>query len=127
VHDAELLRRVEDLLAAYDEPRPYFDQPTAQLANTPASLAVTPADASQRPGSLVAGRYKLLEAIGEGGMGTVSVAEQTSPVRRKVALKMVKLGMDSRQVLARFDAERQALALMDHPNTRIKRESSIAI
>jgi serine/threonine protein kinase/WD40 repeat protein len=115
-NDAELLRRVEVLLAAYDEPKPFFDQPTAQLAVLPASAPLQPSDAGQRPGSVVAGRYKLLEAIGEGGMGTVWVAEQTSPVRRKVALKLVKPGMDSRQVLARFDAERQALALMDHPN-----------
>src|SRR5262245_48472341 len=67
-------------------------------------------------GTLVAGRYKLLEKIGEGGMGAVWAAEQTQPVRRKVAIKLVKAGMDSRTVLARFDAERQALALMDHPN-----------
>jgi WD40 repeat protein/serine/threonine protein kinase len=65
---------------------------------------------------VVAGRYKLLEQIGEGGMGTVWVAEQTQPVRRKVALKLIKAGMDSKTVLARFEAERQALALMDHPN-----------
>src|SRR5262249_11102924 len=67
-------------------------------------------------GTLLDGRYKLLEVIGEGGMGTVYLAEQTEPVRRKVALKLVKVGMDLRQVLARFEAERQALALMDHPN-----------
>ncbi len=72
--------------------------------------------ASEQPGTIVAGRYKLLQAIGEGGMGTVWVAEQTQPVRRKVALKLIKAGMDSRSVLARFDAERQALAMMDHPN-----------
>src|SRR5205823_10068950 len=70
----------------------------------------------ERPGIIIAGRYKLLEQIGEGGMGTVWVAEQTEPVKRKVALKLIKPGMDSRQVLARFEAERQALALMDHPN-----------
>jgi serine/threonine-protein kinase len=64
----------------------------------------------------VIGRYKLLEPIGEGGYGTVFMAEQTSPVHRKVALKIVKAGMDTRQVIARFEAERQALALMDHPN-----------
>jgi len=62
------------------------------------------------------GRYKLLEALGEGGCGAVWLAEQREPVRRKVALKIIKLGMDSRQVVARFEAERQALALMDHPN-----------
>ena len=67
-------------------------------------------------GTVIAGRYKLLEEIGEGGMGTVFVAEQTAPVRRKVALKLIKAGMDSRSVLARFEAERQALALMDHSN-----------
>src|SRR5262245_26954541 len=67
-------------------------------------------------GPAIAGRYKLLEAIGEGGMGAVWMAEQTEPVRRQVALKLIKAGMDSRQVLARFEAERQALALMDHPN-----------
>jgi serine/threonine protein kinase len=67
-------------------------------------------------GTLIGGRYKLLEEIGEGGMGTVWVAEQTQPVRRKVALKLIKAGMDSKSVLARFEAERQALALMDHPN-----------
>lgn len=68
------------------------------------------------PGVVIAGRYKLLEQIGEGGMGTVWVAEQSQPVKRKVALKLIKAGMDSRSVLARFEAERQALALMDHPN-----------
>ncbi len=67
-------------------------------------------------GTLVAGRYKLLQKVGEGGMGAVWAAEQTQPVRRKVAIKLVKPGMDSRAVLARFEAERQALALMDHPH-----------
>src|SRR6201993_4955267 len=67
-------------------------------------------------GTVIAGRYKLLEQIGEGGMGTVWVAEQIEPVKRKVALKLIKAGMDSKSVLARFEAERQALALMDHPN-----------
>ena len=62
------------------------------------------------------GRYKLLEKIGEGGCGEVFVAEQSEPVRRRVALKVIKLGMDTRQVVARFEAERQALAMMDHPN-----------
>ena len=62
------------------------------------------------------GPYKLVEEIGEGGMGAVYLAQQTEPVKRLVALKVIKAGMDSRQVLARFEAERQALALMDHPN-----------
>ena len=70
----------------------------------------------ERPGIVIAGRYKLLEQLGEGGMGTVWVAEQIQPVRRKVALKVIKPGMDSRIVLSRFEQERQALALMDHPN-----------
>ena len=67
-------------------------------------------------GQVIAGRYTLLEVLGEGGMGTVYRADQTQPVKRQVALKLIKIGMDSRAVLARFDAERQALALMDHPN-----------
>jgi serine/threonine protein kinase len=70
---------------------------------------------AESPGAQV-GRYKLLEQIGEGGMGVVYVAEQTEPVRRRVALKIIKPGMDTRQVIARFEAERQALAMMDHPN-----------
>src|SRR5204863_9102097 len=70
---------------------------------------------TEQPGTVI-GPYKLLQQIGEGGMGTVFMAEQTQPVHRKVALKVVKPGMDSRQVIARFEAERQALALMDHVN-----------
>ena len=68
------------------------------------------------PRTVIAGRYTLVEVIGEGGMGSVYRAEQTEPVKRQVALKLIKGGTDSRAVLARFDAERQALALMDHPN-----------
>src|ERR671932_22344 len=70
---------------------------------------------TERPGAVI-GPYKLLEQIGEGGFGVVFLAEQTKPVRRRVALKVLKPGMDSKQVVARFEAERQALALMDHPN-----------
>ncbi len=70
---------------------------------------------TEKPGDRI-GRYKLLEQIGEGGCGVVYVAEQEQPVRRRVALKVIKLGMDTKQVIARFEAERQALALMDHPN-----------
>ena len=71
--------------------------------------------ASEKAGDWI-GRYKLVEQIGEGGMGSVWMAEQQEPVRRRVALKVIKLGMDTKQVMARFEAERQALALMDHPN-----------
>src|SRR5204863_4458566 len=83
------------------------------LKNT---LAVPPVTLlTEKPGDRI-GRYKLLEQIGEGGCGVVYVAEQEEPVRRRVALKVIKLGMDTRQVVARFEAERQVLALMDHPN-----------
>ena len=70
---------------------------------------------TEKPGDRI-GRYKLLEQIGEGGCGVVYMAEQQEPVRRRVALKVIKLGMDTKQVIARFEAERQALAMMDHPN-----------
>src|SRR5262249_41871680 len=71
--------------------------------------------APESPGTVI-GPYKLLEPIGEGGMGTVWMAQQTAPIKRLVAVKLIKAGMDSKQVIARFEAERQALALMDHPN-----------
>ena len=80
------------------------------LSGTAPTVVVT-----EKPGDRI-GRYKLLEQIGEGGYGIVFMAEQAEPIRRRVALKVVKLGMDTRQVIARFEAERQALALMDHPN-----------
>ena len=70
---------------------------------------------AEKPGDRI-GRYKLLQQIGEGGCGVVYLAEQLHPVRRRVAVKIIKLGMDTKQVIARFEAERQALALMDHPN-----------
>jgi len=94
---------------------------TGDLGSGGADLSFAGAPQADRPGDsgtgqVIAGRYTLLEALGEGGMGTVYLAEQTAPVRRMVALKLIKIGMDSRAVLARFDAERQALALMDHPN-----------
>src|SRR5438552_17813903 len=77
-------------------------------------VAPPPEPAGERNGDFI-GRYKLLEKIGEGGMGSVWIAEQRQELHRKVALKVIKLGMDTKQVIARFEAERQALALMDHP------------
>ncbi len=109
--NAELYARVVKLVSAYEGGERLLESPTNAFAAT-----IMASKSGHQPGQVIAGRYKLLESIGEGGMGTVWVAEQTQPVRRKVALKLVKPGMDSKQVLARFDAERQALALMDHPN-----------
>jgi eukaryotic-like serine/threonine-protein kinase len=115
--DAELRQRLAILLQAHAASGSFLDQPAATGDFVAAGPSVTgPAPPTVDAGTVVAGRYKLLEPIGEGGMGAVWVAEQTQPVRRKVALKLIKPGMDSKQVLARFEAERQALALMDHPN-----------
>jgi len=107
--DVELRQRVEQLLSAHDEPGSAYPPPATR--NTEPC-----AGSFEGVGSVVAERYKLLQQIGEGGMGTVFMAEQTQPVKRRVALKLVKAGLASRTVLARFEAERQALALMDHPN-----------
>jgi len=109
VGDADLRRCVEKLLSAQPKVGDFMQAPADGLPQT----TETPAD--ERPGTVI-GPYKLLHDIGEGGMGTVWMAEQSEPVKRRVALKVIKPGMDSRQVLARFEAERQALALMDHPN-----------
>ncbi|QEH32771.1 Serine/threonine-protein kinase PknB [Aquisphaera giovannonii] len=119
--DAELRRRLDVLLQAHDNPGGFLEGPAAGLGETAeASAAAGVAEArALPPAEEVGGRigpYRLLQAIGEGGMGSVFMAEQTAPVKRLVALKVIKAGMDSRQVLARFEAERQALALMDHPN-----------
>src|SRR5256714_1616039 len=105
-------------------PASVLDRPLAEVARAESGTdagdnrAPSTVDASAPPESAgtVIGPYKLLQQIGEGGMGTVYMAEQTRPVQRKVALKVIKAGMDSRQVIARFEAERQALALMDHVN-----------
>jgi serine/threonine protein kinase len=105
--DAELRSRVEALLRADRDAGDFLGEPVL-----PPTLTF---DSPEVPGTSI-GPYKLMEQIGEGGMGVVYVAEQTTPVRRKVALKVIKPGMDTRQVLARFEAERQALAMMDHPN-----------
>jgi WD40 repeat protein/serine/threonine protein kinase len=101
--------RVDALMQAFGDAGSFLNQAAAGALLT---LDQTP---SERPGTLI-GPYKLLEQIGEGGMGVVYVAEQTEPVRRRVALKIIKPGMDTGQVIARFEAERQALAMMDHPN-----------
>ncbi|MDX2035252.1 MAG: protein kinase [Isosphaeraceae bacterium] len=106
--DPGLRERIAILLRAHDEPGSFLGNP----ASMPGGIEP---EAGEGPGSLI-GPYKLLELIGEGGMGSVYMAEQSAPVRRMVAVKVIKPGMDSRQVLARFEAERQALALMDHPN-----------
>src|SRR5207253_4349403 len=101
--------RVLELLRVYDQERSFLESsPVAHGA----TIDEPPAE---RPGTVI-GPYKLLQQIGEGGMGTVFMAEQTHPVQRKVALKIIKSGVDSKQVIARFDAERQALAMMDHVN-----------
>jgi serine/threonine protein kinase/tetratricopeptide (TPR) repeat protein len=111
--DRPLRQQVEALLeaAAGDESKERGHEPDEVSQGATVESTVEP---SRR--SVIGGRYKLLEPVGEGGMGTVWLAEQTEPVKRKVALKLIKAGMDSQQVLARFQAERQALAMMDHPN-----------
>jgi serine/threonine protein kinase len=108
--DKALRIEVEELLQAHAEGE-FLEQPAAPLPGRfePDALVDT------APGTLI-GRYKLLEKLGEGGCGSVYLAEQQEPIRRRVALKLIKLGMDTREVIARFEAERQALALMDHPN-----------
>lgn len=135
--DAKLRQRVEALLRAHEEVDDFLPEKPAAGARTAMSAAApnssnasespdtrtvfsSAADEAvrapmERPGTVI-GRYKLLEQIGEGGCGVVYMAEQEEPVRRRVALKVIKLGMDTREVIARFEAEQQALALMDHPN-----------
>jgi len=111
--DATLRQRLEALLAAHEQP----DAALATAApNVKATMKLEFADAPDEAVGQTLGRYKLMERLGEGGYGVVYVAEQTQPVRRRVALKVIKLGMDTKQVVARFEAERQALAMMDHPN-----------
>jgi serine/threonine protein kinase len=119
--DAGLRRRVEALLKAYGDAGSFLQHPEAREggdSDPPRGPHGEPRDsptAGEGPGARI-GPYKLLQQIGEGGMGIVYMAEQEQPVRRRVALKIIKPGMDSKQVIARFEAERQALALMDHTN-----------
>src|SRR5262245_5947555 len=122
--DGAQRQRIEKLLAAHPEAGNFLENPAVPPGGTVAVAlaAVSPGEptsepgGTEQPGVVLAGRYKLLESIGEGGMGTVWMAQQSEPVKRLVALKLIKAGMDSKQVIARFEAERQALALMDHPN-----------
>jgi hypothetical protein len=116
VDDAPLRTKVEALLAAQEEADKFFKEispftRTRQQAETSAETDVL----TEGPGTRI-DRYKLLQKIGEGGCGVVYMAEQEKPVLRRVALKIIKLGMDTKNVIARFEAERQALAMMDHPN-----------
>jgi eukaryotic-like serine/threonine-protein kinase len=122
--DAALRQKVEALLRVHAEADDYFGTVPKEVSRALFSGLAGGAHAasdvrlnaiSEKPGDVI-GRYKLLEKIGEGGMGLVYMAEQEEPIRRRVALKIIKLGMDTKPVVARFEAERQALALMDHPN-----------
>ncbi len=108
--DSEVRARVDALLQAHDNPDSFLERPDPDLLPTAMQPSIT-----EKPGSII-GPYKLLQQLGEGGMGVVYMAEQLRPVERRVALKIIKPGMDSKQVIARFEAERQALAMMDHPN-----------
>jgi len=110
--DAALRQRVESLLRASGSRCEFLDPPSGSELRPTLQITVP---LTEKPGGRI-GRYKLLQQIGEGGCGVVYMAEQTEPVRRRVALKIIKLGMDTKSVIARFEAERQALALMDHPN-----------
>src|ERR1019366_9547228 len=121
--DADLRARIEALIRAHEQAGGFL--PTEDVKPQAAELAETLANTFASTSGMVPvfekvgdriGRYKLLQQIGEGGCGVVYMAEQQEPVRRKVALKVIKLGMDTKNVIARFEAERQALALMDHPN-----------
>ena len=112
--DHALRRRVEAFLSAHVEAGAFLESPACTMSTaegTPLPGRVP----FEKPGDKI-GDYKLLQPIGEGGCGVVYLAEQDQPVRRLVALKVIKLGMDTKSVVARFEAERQALALMDHPN-----------
>src|SRR5262245_56802832 len=111
----ELRRQVEDLLKLHEGAGSFLKHPAADVQGASPSQSPTAPPPTERPDAMI-GPYKLIEQIGEGGMGTVWMAQQTEPVKRLVAVKLIKPGMDSNQVIARFEAERQALALMDHPN-----------
>ncbi len=107
-NDPALRQSLDELLASHEAAREFLQLPQAEVDTSSFRF-------SEAPGAKV-GHYRLLEQIGEGGFGVVFLAEQEEPVRRRVAIKIIKLGMDTKQVVARFEAERQALAMMDHPN-----------
>ncbi len=111
--DVQLRRRLDALLQADGDAGDFLESAPGAGRSSPTVLVPEPL--TEQPGDVI-GRYKIREKLGEGGCGVVYVAEQTEPVRRRVALKIIKLGMDTRSVIARFEAERQALAMMDHPN-----------
>jgi serine/threonine protein kinase len=114
--EQQLRRRVEALLCAHEAPEGFLPQePGTRTAGASFPPNIVAASLTEQPGDMI-GPYKLLQKVGEGGCGVVYMAEQKQPVRRRVALKVIKLGMDTKQVVARFEAERQALALMDHAN-----------
>src|SRR5437773_3222139 len=126
VGNQAMFERVQGLLRAHDRAgkfleheRPAGEARVSSPAEPPERFGAAAAGdsraPSEKPGDRI-GRYKLLQKIGEGGCGVVYMAEQEEPARRRVALKIIKLGMDTRQVIARLEAERQALAIMDHPN-----------
>ncbi|NQV36326.1 MAG: serine/threonine protein kinase, partial [Phycisphaeraceae bacterium] len=108
--DPTLKAELESLLEAHEAAGDFLAAPAPELVGAPGSTPI-----SEEPGTVI-GRYKLLEKIGEGGMAVVYMAQQTRPLKRRVALKIIKLGMDTKEVIARFEVERQALAIMDHPN-----------
>ncbi len=110
--DQPLRERVAALVQAHEQSGAFLSEPAPPVAQKTVVLSVP---LTEKAGDRI-GRYKLLQTIGEGGCGVVYMAEQQEPVSRRVALKVIKLGMDTKQVVARFEAERQALALMDHPN-----------
>jgi eukaryotic-like serine/threonine-protein kinase len=112
-HDNALRQHIETLLAAHEAPD---ELSPGTRAGAKATMKIELPEIEDEAVGKTIGRYKILEKVGEGGCGVVYVAEQTEPVRRRVALKVIKLGMDTKAVVARFEAERQALAMMDHPN-----------
>ena len=108
--DQQARQRIVELLRLHEQEQSFLESPPPGIDVTLDAPSI-----SEKPGSQI-GPFRLMEQIGEGGFGLVFVAEQQRPVRRKVALKIIKPGMDTKEVIARFEAERQALALMDHPN-----------